>query len=444
MPTRTAGTEVYVWALSKELQKRSIDVKIVIPNYNNPASEIYHFEGLEVYKYGEPSVIDRPLRMGFRKPDGLPNFINYLKEQRPDIVHFHELAGSNGISIHHVVAAKALGCKVAMTFHLANYSCKAATLMYKDKELCDGLIDVSRCSECMLTISSSPSVAKPLSMIGNLLYALGIDPTRYHSKAATALGYPFIIKRLREQLFTLAETADKLVVLTDWYRRILLANQVDEKKLKLIKQGLPVSSPIAANHSPNNNELCKLIFVGRISSFKGIDLILDAIQKVNSPRLQVDFYGSDPNDHYANQCKERMLKVPNVNWMGRLEPGEVVNTMKSYDALILASTFSEMSPLVIQEAFTAKIPVIASNVYGNLEQIEEGVNGWLFQFKNSDNLAEKLTLLIENPERIEEVKKNIRSARLFKEVADEYVALYDELMGDGSCNVCPSEQRDNG
>lgn len=48
----------------------------------------------------------------------------------------------------------------------------------------------------------------------------------------------------------------------------------------------------------------------------------------------------------------------------------------------LCSTFSEMSPLVIQEAFAARLPVIASNVYGNAEQITHGENGLLFNFND--------------------------------------------------------------
>jgi glycosyltransferase involved in cell wall biosynthesis len=428
MPARIAGTEVYVWTLSKMLVNRSIEVNIVIPNYNNTTSEVYNVDGLEVYKYAEPSVIDRQLRMGFRRPDGLPNFIKYLEDKQPDIVHFHEIAGSNGISIHHVVAAKSMGCKVLMTFHLANYSCKAATLMYKDKELCDGLIDVARCSECMITISSSPAVAKPVSMFANLLYAFGIDPTRYHSKIATALGYPFIIERLRKQLFTLADTADKLVVLTHWYKRILTDNQIDENKVMLIKQGLPIPVKPTPDRVKSPNEVCRFIFVGRISSFKGVSQILDAIEKVNSSKFQVDFYGSDPHDDYATKCKQRMQEITNVRWMGKLEPGEVVNTMKQYDVLILASTFSEMSPLVIQEAFAAKIPVLASNVYGNLEQVQDGINGWLFKFKDSDSLAEMLKYLIEKPAIIDQAKNNICSTRMFDDVVNDYLKVYNELM----------------
>jgi hypothetical protein len=49
--------------------------------------------------------------MGFRKPDGLAEFEAHLDRERPGIIHFHELAGSNGITVDHVIAAKTNGCK---------------------------------------------------------------------------------------------------------------------------------------------------------------------------------------------------------------------------------------------------------------------------------------------------------------------------------------------
>ena len=61
-----------------------------------------------------------------------PAFNAFLKSEKPDIVHFHELAGSNGIGINHVLAAKKYGAKVILTFHLAGYTCGTGTLIYKE------------------------------------------------------------------------------------------------------------------------------------------------------------------------------------------------------------------------------------------------------------------------------------------------------------------------
>ena len=134
LPDQTAGTEVYTWALSKALHKQGIEAKVLIPNYGQTLDEEYEYDVIRIHKYAEPSLVNRSLIMGFSRPDGLKNFENYLKIEHPDIIHFHELAGSNGITLHHLKAAKDAGAKIVMTFHLAGYTCRTGNLVYNGKE----------------------------------------------------------------------------------------------------------------------------------------------------------------------------------------------------------------------------------------------------------------------------------------------------------------------
>ena len=102
--------------------------------------------------------------------------------------------------------------------------------------------------------------------------------------------------------------------------------------------------------------------------------------------------------------------------------------MHQYHALCLCSTFSEMSPLVIQEAFAAGIPVIASHVYGNAEQIQHGVNGLLFKFNNVQSLHEQIQLCIDNPVLLDGLRHNIKPPKSFSNVAAAYKDLYSSLI----------------
>ena len=145
LPQQTAGTEVYTWALSKELIKNGVEVKVLIPNYGTDIHESYIYDGIQVHQFSEPSLVDRELIMGFREADGLKNFDSFLEQEKPNIVHFHELAGSNGIGLPHVRAAKKMGSKVIMTFHLAGYTCATGTLMYKGRTPCNGKINTLKC-----------------------------------------------------------------------------------------------------------------------------------------------------------------------------------------------------------------------------------------------------------------------------------------------------------
>lgn len=427
LPTHIAGTEVYVLALCKVLKKTGIESKILIPNYKQSVSESYFFEGIEVIKFAEPSVVDRALIMGKRITEGLPFFVEIIKQENPDIIHFHELAGSNGISIHHVKASKEAGFKTMFTFHVAKYTCMTSTMMYMDREPCDGITREIRCSKCWLNNKDVKGMKAGAITTGfTILDFLHVDSRRLNSSLGTVLAYPQIIKQLRRDLRTLEDNIDILVALTDWYKTALLRNGIQENHLQVVKQALPIENKNPIIHSVNKK--LRIVFVGRINHFKGILELLRVIKKLDSAKIEFDIYGSSTEEDYMKECLKETERMTNVFWKGSIIPQQVVSTLSHYDLFCLNSTICEMSPLVIQEAFAAGIPVLAADVLGNAEQITNGENGWLFKFKSEQDLRQKLQNLIDNPLLIEDAKLKISHPRSFTKVGEEYVKLYENIL----------------
>lgn len=431
LPHQTAGTEVYSYALATNLLSFGIDVDVVIPNYKKYGNEKYEYNGINVHQFAEPSLVDRSLIMGKRKPDGLKYFIALLHEQKPDIVHFHELAGSNGITFHHIQAAKDAGTKVVMTFHLAGYTCMTGTLVYKGELLCEGKIDKISCSKCYLHSKGYRSLSHMLAPLSSMMDSAGIDTTIWENKLGTALATSKLVKQKKNQIHNLANLCDSLVVLTEWYKSILLLNGVDGNKITYIPQAIPYSGLINDNEFRHSQSLpIRLMFLGRISPFKGLHLLLEAIKNISEEKVCLDIYGQNNDPIYESKCHKLSFGKLNIRWMGLLQGEQVITTIKQYDALCLCSTFSEMSPLVIQEAFAAGIPVIASHVYGNAEQIKHGHNGLLFKFNDVESLREQIQLCIDNPILIQQMAKNIKPPSDFSEVAAAYFQLYHKILSD--------------
>lgn len=87
-----------------------------------------------------------------------------------------------------------------------------------------------------------------------------------------------------------------------------------------------------------------------------------------------------------------------------------------------------MSPLVIQEAFAAGIPVIGSSACGIAEQVKHGENGLLFEFNQLSSLKKQLERLIENPSLLEFFRQNIPPVRSFEQVTEETLAVYNSVI----------------
>lgn len=430
LPDHIAGTEVYVAALVRELKKRNIVSQIVIPFVGKSENLTYFFEDTIVIKYAEPSLEERSFLTGKLPPKGLSAFIQVLKEQKPDIVHFHEVAGGVGVGIFHVKAAKEMGFKTVMSFHLAKYTCKTGTLMYLNKTKCDGVIRELPCSYCWLNESGEKGIKNAVIKAGFLLMNFfKIDTRILNNRVGTALALPRIITESKKNLFTLKNNTNCFIVLTAWYHNVLLKNGIPQTHIKLIKQGIPNNyfEKNAVNKSLNK---LRLIFIGRISHFKGLDVLLSAMSEMSTNDVELDIYGSSTEDDYKNLCLKIVAGKENIRWKGSILPNLVVQTIKTYDVLCIPSSVCEMSPLVIQEAFAASVPVLASDVYGNAEQITDGENGWLFKFKDIADLKNKIELLIQTPLLIENAKQKIPTVKSFELVAEEHAALYKKVLAE--------------
>jgi glycosyltransferase involved in cell wall biosynthesis len=197
--------------------------------------------------------------------------------------------------------------------------------------------------------------------------------------------------------------------------------------LVIIKQGLPQNNFSLNNNSISGNQL-KLIYIGRITFEKGLHILIDAVSTFKEHQIELDIYGQSTDFKYESDLKLKSLHLKNVKWKGILKKEEVQSTIINYDFLCLCSNFSEMSPLVIQEAFSVGVPVIASNVYGNAEQINNGYNGLLFQNNNVNSLREALNKCIHNRNLRMNLSSNISTPRKFDSVANEHISLYTSLM----------------
>lgn len=428
LPGYVAGTEVYTFNLARELKALGIASIILIPNQGRDITEEYLYRDIRVIQFSENSIEDRKMILGLSKPEGVKTFMEIIKTEKPSIVHFHELAPGRGINIFHVEAVKSLGIKIVLTCHVANYSCNTGNLKYKDRDYCDGFIDIKKCTACSYHARHiSGKKASLLQLSSGLLYIAGVNPLNWNNSFGTALGFPFLIKAKKVSLQKLGQLADRIIVLTNWYQQVLERNGIATDKITLITQGIK-SLNYTPVLKPSVGLPIKLVFIGRISYLKGLHLLLEALKQLDAEKIQLDIYGAHREDDYAAHCRELSGGMHNVQWKGEIAGEQVIPMLSAYDLLCLPSTFSEMSPLVIQEAYAAGIPVIASDAPGNAAQIRDGINGWLFKFKDAAHLSEKLNDIINQPSLLDSARKQLPLVKKFAAVADEHLALYNAIL----------------
>jgi glycosyltransferase involved in cell wall biosynthesis len=170
------------------------------------------------------------------------------------------------------------------------------------------------------------------------------------------------------------------------------------------------------------------LILGRIEKPKGQHLVLRALAQClkNNLPFQVMIIGHAMDDAYLQQLKSQVTQeklTPYVKFVDFYPQPQTI--MPNFDALILA-TENETFGLVLVEAMRCGIAVIGSNAGGVQEIIDPESTGLLFTPGDANDLAAKITQLIQQPEKAEQLAQagKEKADRLFSS-EKHFTALID-------------------
>ena len=155
------------------------------------------------------------------------------------------------------------------------------------------------------------------------------------------------------------------------------------------------------------------------------------LEKVLKKMPDVTFYwvGDGP---YQDKILPILEKYDNFKWLGALQyPDKVREFLTEIDVYALVSGI-DMSPLTLQEAQLMKKPVVATNVGGIPELMKDNETGFLVKKGNAEEMIEKLSLLINDKEKREEMgnagRKFVEENFSWDKITKEFVKDLENLM----------------
>jgi len=154
-----------------------------------------------------------------------------------------------------------------------------------------------------------------------------------------------------------------------------------------------------------------VICVGTIYDKKGQDILVNsAIQILQNKKLKnFRFFiiGKTGNQEFYNNLinKIKKLGLKEIIFVGEQSREAVYSFYKNCDVVVLPSR-TESFPTAVTEAMAVGKPVIASKIFGTIEQITHGQDGILIESDNEKALTEALVSLYNNKEKREELGKN--------------------------------------
>ncbi|AKH97419.1 glycosyltransferase family 4 protein [Halanaeroarchaeum sulfurireducens] len=187
----------------------------------------------------------------------------------------------------------------------------------------------------------------------------------------------------------------------------------------------------------------RVVMVGRLADGKGHGVLLDAVESLKDFEGSVCVVGDGPlYESLVEDVEDRGLS-DQVFLTGFRD--DVPRVLATSDVLVLPS-FREGTPRVITEAMASGLPVVATDIAGIPEQVEDGENGYLIPTGDSEALADRLERLVADKELRERMgARGLKGAERFSvgTMVDELDGLYKELLAEYRTRK-PSRGEDDG
>lgn len=389
-----AGLEAYLFKITESLKSHGHDI---IPfstrHKKNIANDYEKFFSEYIELGGEENISlynkIRAFTKIFYNFEAREKFSRLLDFTKPDLVW--------GFGIHrHLspsVFVEAKRHSIPVIHRLSDYAliCPDSRLIRGDNENCTELLcSLGGCLKAVeykcVRRSNFHNSDKKTSMLASIV---GAAEVHFHNRFGAYIN-----------------NVDKFIAPSEFLRKVMIRGGIPESKM--------VHIPIFIDpkqYIPEFSSQPYLVYFGRLSQEKGLPVLINAMSGLKKHKLLI--IGDGPQKGYLeNKIIEKNLE--NVKLLGNKQGLELARIVRNSRLVIVPSIWYDNSPNVILEAFALGKPVLAANIGGIPEYIQENINGILYQYNNCLELAEKIDYLMNNPDYCEEMGKAARKKVLEK------------------------------
>jgi glycosyltransferase involved in cell wall biosynthesis len=158
-----------------------------------------------------------------------------------------------------------------------------------------------------------------------------------------------------------------------------------------------------------------IVFVGNLRPVKGVAYLIQALALIRErdPNIVLLVVGGvvageeEGEGTRLNALVEELNLKENVIFVGSV-PNQAVPEYLAASDIFASPSLSEGFPVSFLEAMAASLPIVATNVTGISSIVKEGVNAFLVEPRNAAQIADKVTILLNDPELLHRMSENNR------------------------------------
>jgi len=346
----------------------------------------------------------------------------------------------NTFDLVHVISTYSLGVGVFRSVKRANiplvltlmdfwFLCPSLQLLQSNGELCDGNTTPFQCESCLMANSSLYHKVSKIPL-PEVISAGFWDTLSHFNLVSRQRGLRGMLLDMSHRKKVVKETFDlpDLVISPSKIVQTMFANN-----LKRPVEFLPYRHDVSwlkDYHGKTKSEIVRIGYLGQIHKIKGVHLLVDAFVKAGiEETARLDIWGNYSNNpQYEQDLRGRMNNNPSITLRGGYKREQLGLLLADTDVVVVPSIWYENAPLVIQEAFATKTPVITTNLGGMSEAVIHDVNGLLFDRNDSDDLAQQLRRVVDEAGLLGKLAGAISPVMAFQDEMSELEEIYNGLV----------------
>jgi glycosyltransferase involved in cell wall biosynthesis len=224
----------------------------------------------------------------------------------------------------------------------------------------------------------------------------------------------------RERLEQEPLAADYCIAASQFTRNSLLGAGVDAERILLLPLGTDLEQFRFVRRSADGP--FRILFVGGIGQRKGVKYLLEAFELMRGRDVELTLAGPLPADTRPLDAYRSSVRLT-----GRLDQAEIVREMHRAHVLVLPSVFEGFG-LVLAEAMSTGMPVIASTHSAGPDLIREGCDGFVLEPDDVEGLAQRLETL--RADRRRAVEMGVSAAERAREFSwDVHTERVRDILG---------------
>jgi glycosyltransferase involved in cell wall biosynthesis len=197
----------------------------------------------------------------------------------------------------------------------------------------------------------------------------------------------------------------------------------------------PAPKVLSKRKTSIRKDVRKLLFVGQVRQWKGLDILLKALAKLTDMNLYLDVAGMYDNESKYYRMLNELIQKNNlekkVHFHGNLSRQDLAALYRQADIFILPSRY-ETYGMVLLEAMSFGLPIIASTIPSAKQIIKDQVNGIFFENNDPDSLAQAIhQLYFDKNKRVSIRRNNLKvsgTLRTWSTVTEETYRAISEFL----------------